>query len=72
MSRASGLFFMLLGLAIGAPAFAQQDYPEPADRLNHAGRARRHDRSLARIFGARLTEVFKQQVVVDIARAQPA
>src|SRR5882762_6412279 len=65
MSRASGLFFMLLGLAIGAPAFAQQDYPSRPIRLITPAAQGGTTDLLARIFGARLTEVFKQQVVVD-------
>ncbi len=58
-------FFVLLGLAVGAPAFAQQDYPgRPIRLITPAAQGGTTD-LLARIFGARLTEVFKQQVVVD-------
>ena len=65
MSRASGLFFMLLGLAVGAPALAQQDYPSRPIRLITPAAQGGTTDLLARVFGARLTEVFKQQVLVD-------
>jgi len=65
VSRAFCSFFILLGLAVGAPAFAQQDYPgRPIRLITPAAQGGTTD-LLARIFGARLTEVFKQQVVVD-------
>ena len=63
MSRA--FCFILLGLAVGAPAFAQQDYPSRPIRLITPAAQGGTTDLLARIFGARLTEVFKQQVVVD-------
>jgi tripartite-type tricarboxylate transporter receptor subunit TctC len=63
MSRA--FCFMLLGLAVGAPAFAQQDYPSRPIRLITPAAQGGTTDLLARIFGARLTEVFRQQVVVD-------
>jgi len=57
--------FVLLVLAVGAPALAQQDYPgRPIRLITPAAQGGTTD-LLARIFGARLTEVFKQQVVVD-------
>ena len=63
MSRA--FCFVLLVLAVGAPALAQQDYPgRPIRLITPAAQGGTTD-LLARIFGARLTEVFKQQVVVD-------
>jgi tripartite-type tricarboxylate transporter receptor subunit TctC len=65
VSRAFCSFFMLLGLAVGAPAFAQQDYPSRPMRLITPAAQGGTTDILARIFGARLTEVFKQQVVVD-------
>src|SRR2546427_3231375 len=56
---------MLLGLAVGAPAFAQQDYPSRPIRLITPAAQGGTTDLLARIFGARLADVFKQQVVVD-------
>src|SRR5216683_613571 len=56
---------MLLGLAAGAPAFAQQDYPSRPIRLITPAAQGGTTDLLARVFGARLAEVFKQQVVVD-------
>src|SRR5882762_5628740 len=54
-----------LGLAAGAPACAQQDYPgRPIRLITPAAQGGTTD-LLARVFGARLTEVFKQQVLVD-------
>ncbi len=58
-------FFILLGLAVGAPALAQQDYPSRPIRLITPAAQGGTTDLLARIFGARLTDVFKQQVVVD-------
>src|SRR6059058_2989892 len=56
---------MLLGLAAGAPALAQQDYPSRPIRLITPAAQGGTTDLLARIFGARLAEVLKQQVVVD-------
>src|SRR5438309_3033416 len=56
---------MLLGLAAGAQALAQQDYPSRPIRLITPAAQGSTTDLLARIFGARLAEVFKQQVVVD-------
>ena len=56
---------MLLGLAAGAPALAQQDYPSRPIRLITPAAQGGTTDLLARVFGARLAEVFKQQVVVD-------
>ena len=63
MSRA--ICFILLGLAAGAPALAQQDYPSRPIRLITPAAQGGTTDLLARVFGARLAEVFKQQVVVD-------
>src|SRR5256714_979344 len=56
---------MLLSLAVGAPALAQQDYPSRPIRLITPAAQGGTTDLLARVFGARLAEVFKQQVVVD-------
>src|SRR5467141_4302849 len=63
MSRA--FCFILLGLAVGAPALAQQAYPSRPIRLITPAAQGGTTDLLARVFGARLAEVFKQQVVVD-------
>ena len=63
MSRA--FCFMLLGLAVGAQALAQRDYPSRPIRLITPAAQGGTTDLLARIFGARLTEVFRQPVVVD-------
>src|SRR3989449_10890497 len=65
MSRVFCLSFVLLGLAVGAQALAQQDYPGRPIRLIPPAAQGGTTDLLARIFGARLAEVFKQQVVVD-------
>ena len=58
---------MTLGLAAAAPATApaQQDYPSRPIRLITPAAQGGTTDLLARIFGARLAEVFKQQVLVD-------
>src|SRR5216110_941519 len=56
---------MLLGLAAGAQALAQQDYPSRPIRLITPAAQGGTTDLLARVFGARLADVFKQQVVVD-------
>jgi len=65
MSRVFCLFFVFLGLAVGAQALAQQDYPSRPIRLITPAAQGGTTDLLARVFGARLAEVFKQQVVVD-------
>src|SRR2546428_6688776 len=65
MARALCLFFILLGLAAAAQALAQQDYPSRPIRLITPAAQGGTTDLLARVFGARLAEVFKQQVVVD-------
>ena len=57
--------FILLGLAVGAPALAQQDYPSRPIRLITPAAQGGTTDLLARVFGARLGEVFRQQVLVD-------
>ena len=56
---------MLLGFAAGVQALAQQDYPSRPIRLITPAAQGGTTDLLARVFGARLAEVFKQQVVVD-------
>src|SRR5438105_5215465 len=56
---------MLLGLAVGAQALAQRDYPSrPIRFITPAAQGGTTD-LLARTFGARLSEIFKQPVIVD-------
>lgn len=58
-------FIALLGLALGSAALAQQDYPNRPIRLITPAAQGGTTDILARIFGAKLSEVFKQQTVVD-------
>ncbi|HEV3010272.1 MAG TPA: tripartite tricarboxylate transporter substrate binding protein, partial [Burkholderiales bacterium] len=58
-------FIALLGFAFGSAALAQQDYPNRPIRLITPAAQGGTTDILARIFGAKLSEVFKQQVVVD-------
>jgi len=54
-----------LALAAPAPAPAQQDYPTRPIRFITAAAQGGTSDILARVFGAQLTEVLKQPVVVD-------
>ena len=56
---------MLLGLAIAATALAQEVYPNKPIRLITPAAQGGTTDLLARVFGAKLQEVFKQQVLVD-------
>jgi tripartite-type tricarboxylate transporter receptor subunit TctC len=56
---------MALGLAVAAAAQAQQDYPNRPIRLITPAAQGGTTDLLARVFGARLGEAFKQQVLVD-------
>ena len=58
-------FVVALGLAVAVPALAQQDYPSRPIRWITAAAPGGTSDILARTFGARLGEVFKQSVVVD-------
>jgi tripartite-type tricarboxylate transporter receptor subunit TctC len=56
---------LIVGMALAACAFAQQDYPNKPIRLITPAAQGGTTDILARIFGAKLSEVFKQQIVVD-------
>jgi tripartite-type tricarboxylate transporter receptor subunit TctC len=56
---------MSLGFAVATTALAQHDYPSRPIRLITPAAQGGTTDLLARIFGAKLTEVFKQQVLVD-------
>jgi tripartite-type tricarboxylate transporter receptor subunit TctC len=56
---------MTVGLALASSASAQQDYPSRPIRLITPAAQGGTTDLLARIFGARLGEMFKQQVLVD-------
>src|SRR6266853_5909708 len=56
---------MALGLAVAASARAEQDYPSKPIRLITPAAQGGTTDLLARVFGARLGEAFKQQVLVD-------
>ena len=63
--NAASALAMMLGLAVAPPAPAQQDYPSRPIRLITPAAQGGTTDLLARVFGARLGEVFKQQVLVD-------
>jgi tripartite-type tricarboxylate transporter receptor subunit TctC len=63
--RAFVASFTLLGLALAAPAYAQQDYPSRPIRLITPAAQGGTTDLLARVFGARLSDILKQQVVVE-------
>jgi tripartite-type tricarboxylate transporter receptor subunit TctC len=52
-------------LALAGPAVAQDDYPTRPIRLITPAAAGGTTDILARVFGARMSEIFKQQVLVD-------
>jgi tripartite-type tricarboxylate transporter receptor subunit TctC len=58
-------FFVLLSIFLGTTAVAQQDYPNKPIRLITPAAQGGTTDILARIFGAKLTESWKQQVLVD-------
>ncbi len=65
LSRAFSALLLPLGLALAAPAQAQQDYPTRPIRLITAAAAGGTSDILARVFGAQLSDVLKQPVLVD-------
>jgi tripartite-type tricarboxylate transporter receptor subunit TctC len=65
VARALGSVVVLLGLAVAASAPAQQDYPSRPIRLITPAAQGGTTDLLARVFGARLSDAFKQQVLVD-------
>src|SRR5712664_4766550 len=66
MKRTLRLSLMVAALLAGAAVVnAQQDYPSRPIRLITPAAQGGTTDLLARVFGARLTDVFKQQVLVD-------
>ena len=65
VSRAIGAAAVLLGFGVAASALAQQDYPSRPIRLITPAAQGGTTDLLARVFGARLSDAFKQQVLVD-------
>lgn len=63
--RAIFAFFIPLGLVLDTPALAQQDWPNRTIRLITPAAPGGTTDLLARVFGARLSEALKQQVIVD-------
>ena len=58
-------FALTAGLVMAAPLLAQQDYPNKPIRLITPAAPGGTTDLLARLFGGKLAEVFKQQVLVD-------
>jgi len=62
---ASVALSLALALAVCFPALAQDDYPSKPIRLITPAAAGGTTDILARVFGARMSEIFKQQILVD-------
>jgi tripartite-type tricarboxylate transporter receptor subunit TctC len=62
---ASLLVPIVAALALGGPVFAQETYPNKPIRLITPAAQGGTTDILARVFGTKLTETFKQQVLVD-------
>ena len=61
----SAALLLALALAASPPALAQEDYPHKPIRLITPAAQGGTTDILARVFGAKLSEIFKQQVLVD-------
>ena len=61
----TAMFVFSLALAAGAPAFGQDNYPSKPIRLITPAAQGGTTDILARVFGARLADAFKQQVLVE-------
>jgi tripartite-type tricarboxylate transporter receptor subunit TctC len=61
----AAILLLSLALAAGTPALAQEDYPSKPIRLITPAAQGGTTDLLARVFGAKLSESFKQQVLVD-------
>ncbi|MSQ88014.1 MAG: tripartite tricarboxylate transporter substrate binding protein [Betaproteobacteria bacterium] len=64
-SHKAATLFLALVLTLPGPALSQEDYPSKPIRLITPAAQGGTTDILARIFGARLSEAFKQQVLVD-------